>query len=630
MYVVTFYSFKGGVGRTMALVNTAVKLAEAGRTVLTVDFDLEAPGIATYPAMAAQHEGSGLVDYVTSYLESGEVADVKQFLYQAQKFESGGSIWVMPVGRNDADYSRKLNSIDWGFLYGERQGFLFFEDLRRQWDQVVAPDYVLIDSRTGHSDVEGICTRQLPNAVCLFFFPNEQNVLGLRRIVSTIRASGSQSQIRKPVLHFVASNVPDLDDEDQILSSALKHAREELRYQELAARIHHYNSLSLLNQEIFTLSRPNSRLAKEYARLTKAITSKNLGDRTAVLERLKASSRSHEDTRATAIVRELLAEVDLIRKNFSGDGEVQFWSAKLYEKSGNAVEALAILKSELVEKSFPTAGLFATRARLSVLVGERDAAARDLERALEAPGGDLDSFLYAASDMEQVAPYLYSALPSSPAFNRLSATDQAFVALQLDDSERQLEAQAQILDRLLSEPEKELAISRSTITRQLSLALIRIGLGHRAATLLEPLLDQKPTEIANLFNYAMARWAADQIPSQPLFRRVANEDESSNRYTGLGPNYAFCLAIVNSVLGKYGRAANFIDEARRGISELKIVREFSPWTYTKVDARTFLGHLTELEDAVKETRINPPCVRASQQGKVVTTSPNYPSSPPLY
>ncbi len=40
MYTVTFYSFKGGVGRTMALVNVAFELAKQGRSIMMVDFDL--------------------------------------------------------------------------------------------------------------------------------------------------------------------------------------------------------------------------------------------------------------------------------------------------------------------------------------------------------------------------------------------------------------------------------------------------------------------------------------------------------------------------------------------------------------------------------------------------------------
>jgi Mrp family chromosome partitioning ATPase len=46
--IVTFYSYKGGTGRTMAAANIACLLAKAGRRVLLVDFDLEAPGVWRY------------------------------------------------------------------------------------------------------------------------------------------------------------------------------------------------------------------------------------------------------------------------------------------------------------------------------------------------------------------------------------------------------------------------------------------------------------------------------------------------------------------------------------------------------------------------------------------------------
>src|SRR5438046_2522989 len=46
--VYTFYSFKGGVGRTMALANVAALLAKWGHSVLVVDWDLEAPGLERF------------------------------------------------------------------------------------------------------------------------------------------------------------------------------------------------------------------------------------------------------------------------------------------------------------------------------------------------------------------------------------------------------------------------------------------------------------------------------------------------------------------------------------------------------------------------------------------------------
>jgi Mrp family chromosome partitioning ATPase len=46
--IVTFYSYKGGVGRTFALANLAVLLARRGKRVLLMDWDLEAPGLHRY------------------------------------------------------------------------------------------------------------------------------------------------------------------------------------------------------------------------------------------------------------------------------------------------------------------------------------------------------------------------------------------------------------------------------------------------------------------------------------------------------------------------------------------------------------------------------------------------------
>ena len=43
--VITFYSYKGGTGRTMALANVAWIIASSGKRVLVVDWDLESPGL---------------------------------------------------------------------------------------------------------------------------------------------------------------------------------------------------------------------------------------------------------------------------------------------------------------------------------------------------------------------------------------------------------------------------------------------------------------------------------------------------------------------------------------------------------------------------------------------------------
>lgn len=46
--IITFYSYKGGTGRSMAMANVAWLLAFQGKRVLTIDWDLEAPGLHRY------------------------------------------------------------------------------------------------------------------------------------------------------------------------------------------------------------------------------------------------------------------------------------------------------------------------------------------------------------------------------------------------------------------------------------------------------------------------------------------------------------------------------------------------------------------------------------------------------
>jgi MinD-like ATPase involved in chromosome partitioning or flagellar assembly len=285
MYTVTFYSFKGGVGRTMAMANVGLKLARAGSRVLLVDFDLEAPGLDTFDVLKPAEASPGLVEFVTEYQETGIAPDVTQFIYEPPNLVLDGKVWVMPTGRQDANYGALLNAIDWQQLYAEQRGYVLFEDLKAQWEQALRPDYVLIDSRTGHTDVGGICTRQLPDAVVLLFFPNEQNRRGLKAVVQEIQQESRDSK-RDIQLHFVAANVPDLDDENEILSERLKAFRQTLGYEELDAQIHHYDSLSLLQQTVFTIERPQTQLAREYATLAKSVTYCNLEDRTVVMEYL--------------------------------------------------------------------------------------------------------------------------------------------------------------------------------------------------------------------------------------------------------------------------------------------------------------------------------------------------------
>ena len=76
--IVTFYSYKGGTGRSMALANVAWILAAYGKRVLVVDWDLEAPGLHRYLHPFLEDKelklSDGVIDMVMKYAGGGGTA----------------------------------------------------------------------------------------------------------------------------------------------------------------------------------------------------------------------------------------------------------------------------------------------------------------------------------------------------------------------------------------------------------------------------------------------------------------------------------------------------------------------------------------------------------------------------
>ena len=267
MWVTTFYAFKGGVGRTTALINVAVDLAQRGRRVLIVDFDLEAPGLDTFGLGLSPRTSRGIVEYVVDYLAMDHAPDLERYLSEANGIgDSGGKLWMMPAGRRSTSYAATLGRINWKDLYAQHDGFLLFENLKQQWRQVVNPDHVLLDCSAGYTDAGGICTRQLPDTVFVFLVPDAQNSQGLKKIVTDIRKennSSNSSRYRYIDLRFVVSNVPYMDDEERVFDVHIDQYQEHLGFTTYDT-ISRYDSFDFLQQKIFVNSRPRSRVARDY------------------------------------------------------------------------------------------------------------------------------------------------------------------------------------------------------------------------------------------------------------------------------------------------------------------------------------------------------------------------------
>ncbi|MGW5052748.1 tyrosine-protein kinase family protein [Actinokineospora sp. NPDC004072] len=175
--VITFYSYKGGVGRSFTLANISVLLARWGYRVLVIDWDLEAPGLHHYfaPVMPTAPEG-GVIDLAYDFLAGAQGPRS----HEVRLAIEGDTLALLAAGRRDGSYTRRMQAIDWEDLY--RRGFAtFLERCREEW--TADYDFVLIDSRTGISDIAGICTAHLPDRLAVVFTANDQNLVDAMGIV---------------------------------------------------------------------------------------------------------------------------------------------------------------------------------------------------------------------------------------------------------------------------------------------------------------------------------------------------------------------------------------------------------------------------------------------------------------
>jgi hypothetical protein len=176
--ITTFYSYKGGTGRTMLLAKVAWILASAGKRVLAIDWDLEAPGLHHYfhpflidPSL----EGTdGLIDMVVKYCkdtatpdeqEGGRewidhAADVRRFIANVGgNFPNGGLLHLLSAGKQDPSFPVRVNTFHWDDFYERLKGGSFLELVKQKIRSGEnGYDHILIDSRTGVSDTSGIST----------------------------------------------------------------------------------------------------------------------------------------------------------------------------------------------------------------------------------------------------------------------------------------------------------------------------------------------------------------------------------------------------------------------------------------------------------------------------------------
>lgn len=244
MKTITFYSYKGGTGRSLALANAALYLARLEFRVVALDFDLEAPGLhykfSTSSNGKALPVKSGVVDYLHSFIVDGQSpGSLKNFTVDVSvPGIVEPPIHLIPAGCGPSkEYWLKLSRINWHELFYSNQakGVQIFLDLKNRIADEIKPDFLLVDSRTGITEMGGVATTMLADKIIALVLPSRENLEGTRAVLRSIRRSRRESSASEIEMIVALSRLPrskeSKSEQDQMgdIRSILNEEAEDLK-----------------------------------------------------------------------------------------------------------------------------------------------------------------------------------------------------------------------------------------------------------------------------------------------------------------------------------------------------------------------------------------------------------------
>jgi len=208
--IITFYSFKGGVGRSTALAFVANILATREYRVVMIDFDLAAPGLSVmFPANALAPDKYGVVDYLYQrFLDQDENRPNITECTRRIETPTDGELYLIPAGEYNEDEEGYVHrSADLGMhpLYQLNNNPIhqLFNDIKTS----LKPDIILLDASTGFTEVGAVALLDQADLGILCFSPaTEQSFAGLKWVVKAAKMQRSYRGI--PDLRFLLTPMP--------------------------------------------------------------------------------------------------------------------------------------------------------------------------------------------------------------------------------------------------------------------------------------------------------------------------------------------------------------------------------------------------------------------------------------
>ncbi len=311
MKTITFFSFKGGVGRSSLLANLGAYWADQGKQVAMMDLDLAAPGLSFLPQrgdhLEPEFSDLGMSD-VLSIFEQGLAEDVPKLkllppskLLREVRLPSGSSGSLLLIEAGSSDWQR-VSTVSEGLLHniapivpddasseGRRQqawrqlAQAIYEDLSawRHPRSQQPLDLLLIDCRTGFAELLDFSlsylTERQDDHLVLVSALNEQNRAGLRLSLLAL-----QQQNRIPVdemadqVSVVFSPVSISEDEaslqalelgTQVINDCLRLTRSGAKERPPHFFVLHYNQILASSEALLSVTHQNSLYTEEVRKI---------------------------------------------------------------------------------------------------------------------------------------------------------------------------------------------------------------------------------------------------------------------------------------------------------------------------------------------------------------------------
>ena len=201
--IITFFSFKGGVGRTTALVATALTLARNGHRVAIVDLDLEAPGLSSIFS-PDNPKPFGVIDYLLEKKIQSNNWSLRDHILTINDplliGDLGEELYLLSAGTVDNNYLEKLARLDFQNLIDHQLPETFkgmLEEIERDKGPL---DFILLDSRAGFHDIGGLALTDLSHAAVIFGRQSQQSWAGLTHVIRRLSRPLSEEREQLPVV----------------------------------------------------------------------------------------------------------------------------------------------------------------------------------------------------------------------------------------------------------------------------------------------------------------------------------------------------------------------------------------------------------------------------------------------